>query len=88
MFERLLYVLLFAILGYWTWTAIRPDAGPGNAQSTARNALEMERCIKTKKKSLQMGGGISYEKQCAKELNLYLEAGEWHSRDKARTGSE
>ena len=80
MFERLLYVLLVVILGYWSWTAIRSERDANTLRSPASNALEMERCMSEKKRGLHMGGGISYEERCAKELNLYKKEGEWHTR--------
>ncbi len=80
MFERTLYVVLFAVLGFWSWTAIQSDKSSNQVRGPHSNALEMERCMKKKDRSLNMGGGPGVEERCAKELNLYKKEGEWHTR--------
>lgn len=80
MFERLLFVFLIVVLGFWSWTAIQSKKNANQLRGPHTNALEMERCMKEKERSLNFGGGMSDEQRCAKELNLVKKEGEWHSR--------
>jgi hypothetical protein len=87
MLERLLTIAIIAGGAYWYWSGpYQERVNPSYAQKLRKNADNMQECMETKKyagvRTLTHAGDV--ETICAKQFNLYLHEGQWHSYDDER----
>lgn len=91
MLQRLIAIAMIAAAGYWYWQGpYQERINPSYETFLEQNKQRMAQC--TRGKAYQLGAtgsgvdGEAAKKECAEELNVYWEDGNWHSYSRARPG--
>ena len=88
MLRSIITVAVVVAIGYWYWSGpYQSKVNPTYGEQMRQNSEAMRECIYNKKyaASRMVKNAGHTEEICSRELNLYMEDGQWHSYDDRRS---